>query len=428
VNWQGTWSSATTYAINDAVFYNGSSYRSLVASNLNFQSDVSSSQWTLFASAGGSGSGVATFGQTTSGATTGATGYTFQASGASTSATARTIGVLGRAAGGLSGAISVGSDVPSSIGLTANFTMGVMGNANANNVGVLVLSGAATSAGMWGHNSSTGSGNWNVGVIGTTNGTNNAATGVYGQGNRGVSGASGLVANGSNSTQANRLQAGGVFGSTSNTNGNAGFFLGRVVIENTAAAGAATSATDPFIVWCQNNGAAGINNNAQMFANSFNPTSDRNKKENLQAVDTEDVLLKLVKLPVTTWNFIGTDPSIRSMGPMAQDFHAAFGLSGTEDKRINLTDANGVALAAIQGLNAKLERELAERDVRIEQQQKQLEELISKVESMSRQSVQLTNGLAVVNDSGMSPAAKAGLGIVAGLPLVLLIASKRRRA
>ena len=35
------------------------------------------------------------------------------------------------------------------------------------------------------------------------------------------------------------------------------------------------------------------------------------------------------------------------MGPTAQDFHAAFG--GAGDKAISLTDASGVALAAIQG-------------------------------------------------------------------------------
>jgi hypothetical protein len=39
---------------------------------------------------------------------------------------------------------------------------------------------------------------------------------------------------------------------------------------------------------------------------------------------------------------------------VAQDFHAAFGL-GADDKRIATLDSSGVALAAIQGLNQKLE-------------------------------------------------------------------------
>ncbi len=54
-------------------------------------------------------------------------------------------------------------------------------------------------------------------------------------------------------------------------------------------------------------------------------------------------------LPITTWNAIGTDPGVRRMGPMAQDFYAAFGL-GDDDKVITTGDLDGVALASIQGL------------------------------------------------------------------------------
>ena len=38
---------------------------------------------------------------------------------------------------------------------------------------------------------------------------------------------------------------------------------------------------------------------------------------------------------------------------MAQDFYAAFNV-GMDDKHISMVDADGVALAAIQGLNQKL--------------------------------------------------------------------------
>ena len=44
---------------------------------------------------------------------------------------------------------------------------------------------------------------------------------------------------------------------------------------------------------------------------------------------------------------------------MAQDFHAAFGV-GLDDKHIATVDADGVALAAIQGLNQKLEQKETE--------------------------------------------------------------------
>jgi hypothetical protein len=63
-------------------------------------------------------------------------------------------------------------------------------------------------------------------------------------------------------------------------------------------------------------------------------------------------------VPVSVWNYKSQNPSIRHMGPMAQDLHAAFGL-GESDKGIATIDADGVALAAIQGLNAKLETENA---------------------------------------------------------------------
>ena len=52
------------------------------------------------------------------------------------------------------------------------------------------------------------------------------------------------------------------------------------------------------------------------------------------------------------------------LGPMAQDFHAAFAV-GQDDKHISMVDADGVALAAIQGLNQKVEQlsgELKRRD------------------------------------------------------------------
>jgi predicted RNase H-like nuclease (RuvC/YqgF family) len=55
---------------------------------------------------------------------------------------------------------------------------------------------------------------------------------------------------------------------------------------------------------------------------------------------------------------------------MAQDFHAAFGL-GEDDKHITTVDEEGVALAAIQGLNQKLK----EKDGEIQELKQRLEKL-----------------------------------------------------
>lgn len=88
------------------------------------------------------------------------------------------------------------------------------------------------------------------------------------------------------------------------------------------------------------------------------PTSDRNAKENFTTVNSQEVLAKVVALPISRWNF-KTDPRAEHVGPMAQDFREAFGL-GTDDKHIATVDADGVALAAIQGLHEQVREKDAE--------------------------------------------------------------------
>jgi len=87
---------------------------------------------------------------------------------------------------------------------------------------------------------------------------------------------------------------------------------------------------------------------------SWTSMSDRNAKENFDAADARAVLEKVVALPVLTWNYKSQDAGIRHIGPMAQDFKATFGV-GESDTGIATVDADGVALAAIQGLNEKVE-------------------------------------------------------------------------
>lgn len=103
-----------------------------------------------------------------------------------------------------------------------------------------------------------------------------------------------------------------------------------------------------------------ISGSGDVTATSFNPTSDRNAKENFRPVDSMSVLEKVALLEISQWNF-KTDSTTPHIGPVAQDFHAAFGV-GPDDKHIATVDADGVALAAIQGLNQKLTEELNRRD------------------------------------------------------------------
>src|SRR5579884_1922036 len=77
--------------------------------------------------------------------------------------------------------------------------------------------------------------------------------------------------------------------------------------------------------------------------------SDRNAKTAFQDVSGAEVLRHLSAVPITTWSYKTEGETVRHMGPMAQDFAAAFQL-GADDKHITTIDEGGVALAAIQEL------------------------------------------------------------------------------
>jgi hypothetical protein len=83
--------------------------------------------------------------------------------------------------------------------------------------------------------------------------------------------------------------------------------------------------------------------------------SSRTFKVGFAAIDAERILDKLIDLPITTWRYRGEDDTIH-LGPVAEDFRAAFGL-GDDERYIGTIDADGVALAAVQGLNTRLARE-----------------------------------------------------------------------
>ncbi len=114
-----------------------------------------------------------------------------------------------------------------------------------------------------------------------------------------------------------------------------------------------------------------------VYANGVALSSDRNAKEHFAEINARAVLDKVVALPVSRWNY-KSDKEAEHIGPMAQDFHAAFGLDGADDKHISVVDENGVALAAIQGLNEKLETENAELKKRLDELEAQIKALSEK--------------------------------------------------
>jgi len=127
-----------------------------------------------------------------------------------------------------------------------------------------------------------------------------------------------------------------------------------------------------------------------VYANGLALTSDRNAKENFQPVDNQAVLARVAALPVTQWNYKTDHAGVRHIGPMAQDFQAAFGLDGADDRHISMVDEGGVALAAIQGLNEKLQEKDAEiaqlqaKAAQVDDLERQLHDLAAAVKALTQ--------------------------------------------
>jgi hypothetical protein len=97
-------------------------------------------------------------------------------------------------------------------------------------------------------------------------------------------------------------------------------------------------------------------------AGTLTQNSDRTTKTDILGVEPEQILAKVDALPIATWRYKGDSTAVHHLGPMAQDFAAAFGL-GPDDRHIAPLDAAGVSLAAIQALN----RKVSEKDAAIEE-------------------------------------------------------------
>ncbi len=69
-----------------------------------------------------------------------------------------------------------------------------------------------------------------------------------------------------------------------------------------------------------------------------------------ERIDDFEVLDRVLRLPISTWQYDGDPPQVRHLGPMSQDWYEAFGL-GADDLTISCTDTNGVALVSVQALH-----------------------------------------------------------------------------
>ncbi len=119
--------------------------------------------------------------------------------------------------------------------------------------------------------------------------------------------------------------------------------------------------------------------------------SDVNRKENFEALDGEEVLVRLREVPVMTWNYRTQDAEIRHAGPTAQDFHAAFGLGGS-DLTINTVDIDGINLAAIKALDERT-RELHEATAEVEALRAEVAAQKQRIENLERQQKEILERL-----------------------------------
>ncbi len=219
---------------------------------------------------------------------------------------------------GLGGAGVYGqNDAPGGVGVRGKSSVGfaVYGESKS---GTGVLGASTTGAGV------SGSSDSEVGVVGTSR-SNYGVSGISatGYGVAGLGGNIGVYAHNTDGTPGRDVYLA--------TRSAAGDFYGNVFIhENLSVSG------------------------------TINPSSDRSVKARFQDIDVRGILGRVIAMPVQTWNYKREAPNVRHMGVMAQDFRAAFGL-GADDKHIATVDADGVALAAIQGLAL----ELKDRDTRI---------------------------------------------------------------
>ncbi|MFG2226590.1 tail fiber domain-containing protein [Streptomyces sp. NPDC048644] len=79
------------------------------------------------------------------------------------------------------------------------------------------------------------------------------------------------------------------------------------------------------------------------------------------AVNGYAVLETVAALPVSTWRYLWEPEDVRHLGPMAQDWHAAFGFN-QDDTKIPVVDGLGVALVCVQALHRRVEELTAEVD------------------------------------------------------------------
>lgn len=112
---------------------------------------------------------------------------------------------------------------------------------------------------------------------------------------------------------------------------------------------------------------------------SWSSLSAREAKENFATINGTQIVEALASLPISTWNYRSQSGSVRHLGPVAQDFYAAFGL-GEDERHISAVDADGVALVALQTMYQMVQ----DRDVQVSEQQERIDALEARVVALEQ--------------------------------------------
>jgi hypothetical protein len=227
-------------------------------------------------------------------------------------------------------------------------------NTTASGVYSMAMGNSSVASGQWaialgGGNQASGSAAFAAGLNAKATGNNSVAIGHY------------VEATGQNAVAMGRTSiANADYAVTIGHRAHANAKVGALVLAD-------ASSTDPLYAQANNQFVVRAAGGVRLFTNatqtagvtltsggsSWNVVSDSTRKEGFADVDGEAVLAALRDVPVTTWRYRDEDDrAVRHIGPMAQDWHRAFGLNGDE-RTINMSDFDGVNLAAVRALEAR---------------------------------------------------------------------------
>jgi hypothetical protein len=120
---------------------------------------------------------------------------------------------------------------------------------------------------------------------------------------------------------------------------------------------------------------------------SITCASSRTLKENFGDVDGDDVLHRMRRIPVNSWNYIDEGRTSRHIGPFAEDFWREFRL-GNEPLAIGHLDIDGVNFAGVKALDERTTRQSADiealrvRNAALEARNAELEARLARIEAL----------------------------------------------